>query len=118
MVKNEASRKHKHIQDMKKRSRQVRNKARGSALQTWLSKDIGGRNVGILGKHDVEKGPWAIECKERKAFAACKFMEQAVSNTPEGMIPMVFVHVLNKSHDDDFVIFRYKDIRDYIRRKK
>ncbi len=69
--------------------------------------------MGILGKHDVEAGPWSIEVKDRKKFIGVSFLEQACRNCPKDKTPLVIVHQTNKAHEHDIVMMRLSDFQDW-----
>jgi len=82
-----------------------------------VAKDLGGKRLGTLGRVDVCWHGFAIECKERKRLPALieLSMKQAMRHA-EGDVPMVVLHKLNDSHNNDLVIIRYADMRDILRR--
>lgn len=86
------------------------NRDRGKRHEREIAKRLGGIRMGTMGGEDIHMDtPWSIECKARKAFVACDWMEQAVDNSPAGKTPMVVVHVHGSRHDEDLVILRLKD---------
>lgn len=93
-------------------------KAKGHTYERFVASLLGGRRLGTMGKEDVLHDVWCPECKSYKRFAVEKFMEQAESHCTDGRIPVVFMHVTGKSHENDMVLFRLKDVKDYLKRKK
>jgi len=94
-----------------------KNRDRGNSLQRYMSKRLGGLNVGILGGEDImlEGGKFSIEVKERQSFAGWKFMEQAINNSSPKKIPIVILHILKKSHNTDLVMIQLKDWEEIIK---
>ena len=79
-----------------------------------FAKRIGGTRAGAVGKEgpDVLHPRLAPEVKERRGkpwVGLHKFMEQAIRNCPEGKVPLVVLHTLGESHDDDLVVMRVGD---------
>ena len=58
------------------------NRDRGKRCEAAIARELNGTRKGIMGGHDVESGPFAVEVKSRNAFAGSAFMEQAVKNCP------------------------------------
>jgi len=85
------------------------NRSRGKRTEKAIAKKVNGKRLGLLGKEDVDAGPFSIEVKDRKVFSGRSFMEQAVRNCREGKTPLVIVHLTGKRHDDDLVMMRLKD---------
>jgi len=90
-----------------------KNRDRGKRHERAIAKLIGGRRVGILGKHDVEdhKGKFSVECKSREVLPKWfqKMWEQAERNCPEMLVPLLVIHKLNQRYEDDWVIMKMKD---------
>lgn len=86
-----------------------RNRERGKDCERYIAKRLSGRRVGILQGEDVEHKKYSIEVKSRVRFAGENFMTQAVRNCPNDKIPLVVVHIKNKSHDNDLVILNMTD---------
>jgi len=86
---------------------------RGKQTERNIAKITGGKRIGILGRDDVQAGPFSIEVKDRLRFAGSAFMTQAVRNCPEGKTPLVVVHVTGSRHDGDLVMMRLKDWKDW-----
>ena len=91
----------------------AQNRTRGKSTERAIANKVGGTRLGLLGKEDVDAGPFSIEVKDRKTFAGTSFMEQAVRNCREGKTPLVVVHVTGKRHDGDLVMMRFKDWQDW-----
>lgn len=85
------------------------NRKRGKRTERAIAKKLGGRRLGILGKHDVELDDFAVEVKSRKVFAGEKWIMQSEKNAPKGKVAIVVVHLLNRNHDNDIVMMRMKD---------
>jgi hypothetical protein len=87
-----------------------RNRKRGKATERQVAKMLNGRRMGILGKHDVEAGDWAVEVKDRVACVLFKWMEQAVRNCPPGKTPVVIAHKTGSSHGEDLICIQYRSM--------
>lgn len=90
---------------------------RGKQLEKATAKRLGGHRVGVTGLAtcDVEAGPWAVECKSRKAIPALirDAMAQAVRNARPGKVPLVLLHQVGDRHAEDIVCLRLKDFEDW-----
>ena len=86
-----------------------RNRRRGKNCERQIAKRLGGRRMGILGKHDVECGPFSGEVKSRKKCVLTGWMEQSRRNCPEGRTPIVIVHIVGTRYDDDLVCMKMSD---------
>jgi len=91
----------------------AQNRDRGKRCEKALAKRLGGTRKGIMGGHDIEAGPFAVEVKSRVKFAGTSFMEQAVRNCPDGKTPLVLVHLHGTRHTEDLVMMRLKDWQDW-----
>jgi len=87
----------------------IRNKRQGKAIQKKIAVRLGGKNVGTIEGQDIDHPVFSGEVKHRKSFAGDKFMEQAVKNCPNGKVPIVIVHTLNKRLDDALVMMKLTD---------
>lgn len=88
------------------------NRRRGKNTERSIAKILNGQRRGILGGHDIDAGPWAVEVKDRVRFAGSVFMQQAIRNAPAGKTPLVVVHVTGSRHADDLVMLRLSDWQD------
>ncbi len=87
---------------------------RGKRLESYYANRYNCKREGILGGEDVSHPVYSIETKERKdRTSAEKFMEQAERNS-NGKVPLVIIHRLHQSHDEDLFVFRRKDIEKFI----
>lgn len=91
----------------------AQNRQRGKRTERAIAKQLNGTRRGIMGGHDVDAGPFAIEVKDRVRFIGSSFMDQAVRNCPNGKRPLVVVHETGKRHDGDLVMIRLKDWIDW-----
>lgn len=89
------------------------NRRRGKATERAIAKRLGGKRLGILGRDDVQAGPFSIEVKDRMKFSGSHFMNQAVNNCPAGKTPLVVVHITGSRHNEDLVIMRMTDWIDW-----
>ena len=89
------------------------NRDRGKRCEQAIAKRLSGTRKGIMGGHDIEAGPFAVEVKSRVKFAGTAFMEQAGRNCPAGKTPLVVVHLHGTRHDADLVIMRLVDWQDW-----
>jgi hypothetical protein len=99
--------------------RNRRNRGRGKGNQRALTKFLGEKaeNRGILGGADVVYDQhFYIEAKELKKIPSgfMKFWLQATHHCPNGRVPLVQIHELNKRHEDDFVFMRLEDFKSEI----
>ncbi len=85
------------------------NRRRGKHTERQIAKRLGGTRRGILGGHDIDAGPWAVEVKDRVSFVGSTFMAQAERNCPPGKTPLVVVHQTGRRHADDLVMLRLTD---------
>lgn len=92
-------------------------KRRGKSLENYVADLFMGYKQGLYGGEDVALQRFSIECKERQTpFKTLdKWMEQARDNC-KGKVPMVYFHVNNQRHENDYVIFRAEDIQPIIQR--
>lgn len=86
-----------------------RNRQRGKRNEKALAKLMNAERVGIFGKEDGRDEMFSMEWKSRKTFVGQKWMEQAVTNCPEGKIPLVTVHVTGQRRMNDLVMVRLCD---------
>ena len=91
----------------------ARNRHRGKNTERNVAKIIGGKRIGILGKDDVQAGPFSIEVKDRQKSLAHSFMAQACRNCSPVLTPLVVIHKKNSSNHDDLVCIRMKDWIDF-----
>jgi hypothetical protein len=106
--------------EVSKRNR--RNRVRGKRNQRALKRFLGDRaeDRGILGGADVVHDQhFYIEAKELKKIPSgfMKFWLQATYHCPNGRVPCVQIHELNKRHEDDFVFMRLEDFKGEITEK-
>lgn len=87
------------------------NRRRGKDAERALAKRLKGRRTGVLGGEDISHPLLSIEVKSRSWFAGDKFMAQAKRNS-NGKIPVVIVHIKNRSHDHDLVMMELRDFED------
>jgi hypothetical protein len=87
------------------------NRNRGKNFERSVAKLLGGKRMGIMGKVDVEHPLFSIECKSRKSFVACEWMDQAKRNCSDTKSPMLVVHVRGKRHNADLVILTLQDFK-------
>jgi hypothetical protein len=85
------------------------NRARGKRTERAIAKKLSGIRRGIMGGHDVEAGPFAVEVKDRARFIGSSFMAQAIKNCPSGKTPLVIVHETGQRHGGDLVMMRLAD---------
>ena len=89
------------------------NRRRGKNTERAIAKRMGGKRIGILGKDDVQVGPFSIEVKDKKRFAGEKIMLQAERNCPKDKTPLAVVHLTGQSHDKDILMMRMKDAEEW-----
>ena len=93
------------------------NKARGKSHEKKVAEKFNGVNIGILNGEDVATDKFSIECKSRVKFVGFTWYEQALRNNKRGKIPIVVVHLKNKSYDNDLVMVNIKDFLELINEK-
>lgn len=85
-----------------------------------IASRLGGVRVPVTGRGrgdapDIQHPAYAVECKHRKtipnwlhdAFA------QAKASVRDEQLPIVVLHESGKRHDDDYVVVRLADFRDW-----
>ena len=89
------------------------NKRRGRRTARRLCKEIGAIYLDPLGGEDGRHSMFSVEAKDRKRFAAAKWLEQAEANCvdPE-KIPIVLIHVTNTRTTEDMVLLRLRDFKE------
>jgi len=85
------------------------NRQRGKAHQKVTAKDFNGLDIGIKGGEDIYHKTFSIECKSCLRFVGEKWMNQAIENNKQKKVPIVVVHIKNKSYHNDYVIVSKKD---------
>lgn len=88
-----------------------KNREKGKRNEKAISRLLKASRVGIFGGEDLAKDNFSIETKSRKTFVAEKWMQQAEKNS-KGKIPVVIVHISGKSHENDLVLFRLKNLKE------
>ena len=86
-----------------------KNRQRGKRNEKVLANLMGAERVGIFGGEDGRDEMFSIEMKSRKMFVGQKWMDQAVTNCPEGKIPLVALHVMGQRRMSDLVMVRLSD---------
>lgn len=93
----------------------ARGRRRGYEAEAAIAKYLGMERIGGSGKRDVD-GEWlCAEIKERqeKTQWLLGMVQQAVRLAKPGQLPIGVIHFLKQNHDDDLVVMRLKDFRDY-----
>lgn len=93
------------------------NRVRGKAHQKKVAEKLQGIDIGILGGEDVLTDKFSIECKSVQRFVGEKWYKQCVKNNKRQKIPIVVVHIKNKSYDNDFVMIRLADFKSIVEGK-
>jgi hypothetical protein len=75
---------------------------------------LNGIDIGILGGEDVLTDDFSIECKSVMKFVGEKWYAQCVKNNKRKKIPIVVVHIKNKSYDNDYVLININDFKKII----
>jgi hypothetical protein len=94
--------------------------------KSWKAAELSWRSIGGTRAHfeqfDVSHPLFAIESKLRdiKGYPTTvrKWMEQAVSATPEGKIPLLAIHLKGETRGNDLVVIRRSDFEDLYGRLK
>ena len=90
---------------------------RGKDLERHCAKLYNGSRVGILGFEDVRLTKFSCEAKEREKLPASikSWMAQAERNASGyGKIAFVHLHENNASHNEDLVILRASDFKEFV----
>ena len=90
-----------------------RNRKRGRNYEKQVAERFKGHKQGLYGGEDVATEIFSIEAKTRKKFTGQGFMQQAISNCPEGKVPLVVVHVVGQRMPNDLVMMRMGDFEDW-----
>jgi hypothetical protein len=90
------------------------NRQRGKAHQKKVAEMLNGIDIGILGGEDVLTDDFSIECKSVMKFVGEKWYAQCVKNNKRKKIPIVVVHIKNKSYDNDYVLININDFKKII----
>jgi len=94
------------------------NRRRGKFHQKKVAEELNGIDMGILGGEDVITNEFSIECKSVMKFVGEKWYAQCVKNNKRKKIPIVVIHIKNKSYDNDFVLIRLADFKNIVEEKK
>ncbi len=99
------------------------NGRRATPDKTWkaceraIARAVGGVRVGPTGEAtpDVQSDWLAVEVKTRKRLPAWLLaaMQQAQANRTGDRLALVILHEVGRRHDDDLVLLRLADFRDY-----
>jgi hypothetical protein len=90
------------------------NRQRGKAHQKKVAEMLNGIDISILGGEDVLTDDFSIECKSVMKFVGEKWYAQCVKNNKRKKIPIVVVHIKNKSYDNDYVLININDFKKII----
>lgn len=90
------------------------NRQRGKAHQKKVAEMLNGIDIGILGGEDVLTDGFSIECKSVMKFVGEKWYAQCIKNNKRKKIPIVVVHIKNKSYDNDYVLININDFKKII----
>ncbi len=88
---------------------------RGYAAERAVANYLGVERIAGSGKRDLD-GDWlAVEIKERQAPVKwlLALVQQAVRLAKPGQLPIGVIHFLGMYHDDDLVVMRLADFRDW-----
>ncbi len=94
--------------------------ARWKEVERAVAAKLGGQRVPITGRQrgdvpDVQH-PWlSIEVKHRQLLPAWlhNAMSQAVAAARAGQLPVVVLHEAGQRHDNDYVVIRMRDYREW-----
>lgn len=101
---------------MDKKKQAILNRKRGKNNEKALEKLLDAFRVGIFGGEDLtdKDRKYSFEAKSRKSFVASKWFSQCEKNS-KGKIPILIVHIHGNRHEDDFVIFKLKYIKEFLK---
>jgi len=92
---------------------------RGKDLEKYIAKLFSGERLGLLGSEDVRLTHFSIEAKERERLpASIKIWYRQAKEYASDRIPMVYLHELNRPHEEDLIVIRAMDIRGCIMSKE
>ena len=93
----------------------TKGRRRGYEAESSIAKYLGMERIAGSGKRDVDGGWLAVECKERETPAKWLVgaVEQAIRLAKPNQLPIAVFHFLGQYHDDDLVVMRLKDFREY-----
>lgn len=88
---------------------------RGNNLERRVAKELGTVRQGQYGAVDVATETFAVECKERQSVP--KWLKaaiaQAVGHAQPDQLPVVWLHELGARHDEDVVMIKAKDFKEW-----
>lgn len=92
--------------------------------KAWKAAELSWRSIGGKREHfeaqDVSHPIFSIESKLRdyKGYPVTvrKWMEQAITNAPEGKIPVLAIHLKGEVRGSDLVVLRRSDFEDLVGR--
>ena len=90
---------------------------RGKDLEKHAARFYSGKRIGVLGNEDIFLSRFSCECKEREKLPASikSWMAQAERNASGyGKIAFVHMHENNASHNEDLVILRASDFKEFV----
>ena len=89
------------------------NRKRGRRNEKVLAEKLGFDLKGLYGGEDASSKSFSAEFKDRKKFIGSGWMDQAVSNCPQGKTPVVVIHITHQRRMNDLVMMRVGDWLDW-----
>ncbi len=90
-------------------------KRRGYEAESAIAKYLGMERIAGSGKRDVD-GEWlCAEVKEKQTPVGylIEAVKQAARLAKEGQLPIAVFHFLGQNHDNDLVVMRLADFREW-----
>jgi hypothetical protein len=93
----------------------TKGRRRGYAAESAIAKYLDAERIAGSGKRDVDGGWLSVECKERSTVCGwlVNMVAQAVRLAKAGQLPVGVIHFLGQRHDDDLVVLRLADFREW-----
>ena len=93
----------------------TKGRRRGYAAESAIANYLGGERIAGSGKRDVDGGWLSVECKSRQSPTKwlLDMIAQAVRLAKPGQLALGVVHFLGQRHDEDLVVIRLRDFREW-----
>jgi hypothetical protein len=92
-----------------------RRRRRGYDTERAVAKYLGLERIAGSGKRDLDGGWLSVECKEKQSPVGwlVGIIAQAVRLAKPGQLPIGVIHFLGTRHDEDLVVLRLADFREW-----
>lgn len=93
----------------------IKGRRRGYQAEAAVAKYLGAERIAGSGKRDLDGGWLCCEVKERQTPTRwlLALVAQAVRLAKPGQLPIGVLHFLGQRHDDDLVVMRLADFREW-----